>query len=97
MKSMAREAERIHNPYVRALAGAVEEAIEVFELSDPDGDHLDIEAPEDAAVAQLCVRYGYGAVISSAVRVPEEIRGYALERPRLPTTNDTVRNELGAM
>lgn len=50
------------------LRAALTEAEEVFELSDPDGDRVWRDAPEDPAVLALCERHGFGAVIDSVVR-----------------------------
>ncbi|MFA6064089.1 MAG: hypothetical protein WC736_15980 [Gallionella sp.] len=48
---------------------AIEECIEVLELSDPTGERAkSIRAPEDGFIKILCEEYGYGAVMDSAAR-----------------------------
>jgi hypothetical protein len=47
---------------------AIQEAIEVLNLSDPDFRREAIRAPEDPMILELCERIGYGAVMDSAAR-----------------------------
>jgi len=51
------------------LRAAAKEALEVLNLSDPEGHRAArISAPEDAEILVLCERVGYGAVMDSAAR-----------------------------